>query len=158
MKFVSSWKRRSRAAALITALIVVFAAAPAHPQSDPHSLSSLKYVWGVAADATDVCPRLPEAWQADCRRAAEGLRNVVAICSDFASPRPGCVPGSRSAAELGDALKSTVLAIDGANAACAVRNVTPGRCTELEHSRGRLAAIAARIVHRETDMSSAPRA
>ena len=140
-----SWSRAA-------ALIVAFAASQVHPQSDPQSLSSLKYVWGVAADSTDVCPRLPEAWQVDCLRAAEGLRNVVATCSDFASPRPKCVQGSRSAAELGDALKVTVRAIDGASAVCAVRKVPPGRCIELEHSRGRLASIARQILQLENDL------
>jgi hypothetical protein len=118
----------------------VAAVVPAFAAETP-SLSSLQYVWGVAADSTDGCPRLPEPWRGDCQRAADGLRKVVLICAGDPESAPGCVQRARRAAELGDALKRAVIAIDGANTVCAVRKTPPGRCVDLEYSRGSLASI-----------------
>jgi hypothetical protein len=127
-------------------LFFALAAPTAQAQPDPPSLSSLEYVWAVAADSTDACPRLPDPWRADCSRAADGLRTLVLACTDSSRRGQVCLQRTRDAAELGDALKLAVLAIDGNNAICSVRKIPPGRCTELEHSQKQLASIAAQIL------------
>ena len=130
-------------------LLLALATAGAQAQAKPPSLSSLEYVWGVAADATDICPRLPEPWRQDCQRGAEGLRNVVLACAGVANVGSQCAQWAREAAELGDALKFAVLAIDGESAVCTMRKDPPGRCADLEHSQTGLASIKLRILRLE---------